>query len=143
MNLVLTFTMALGIVASKAFGIDQVLDINEIVRAQMENLVQEYNVRKMTEGHVYESLRGENSLKLIRNELLRGFRKTAISTGKQLSEQKIQNNQQAKTVKKSTKRKNEPKAPIRRRRLELLQKHYGQTFETPKSEWSRHLARYH
>ena len=143
MNLVLTFTIALGVVASKAFGINKLLDINEVVRAQMENLIQEYNARKMTEGHVYESLRDENSLQSIRNELLNSFRKTAISTGKKLSEQKLKNGKSAKTVAKSTNRKNVAKAPIRRRRMELLQKHYGQTFETPKSEWSRHLARYH
>ena len=74
MNLVFTFTIALAVVASK------LLDINEVVRAQMENLIQEYNARKMTEGHVYEGLRDENSLKSIRNELLNNFRKTVIST---------------------------------------------------------------
>ena len=143
MNLILTFTIALGVVASKAFGINKVHDINEVVRAQMENLIQKYNARKMTEGHVYESLRDANSLQSIRNELLNSFRKTVISTGKKLSEQKFKNGQSGKTVVKSTKRKNVAKAPIRRRRMEFLQKHYGQTFETPKSEWSRHLARYH
>ena len=140
MNLII-FTMGLGAVASKAFGIN--IDINEVVRAQMANLIQQYDARKMTEGHVYESLRDEKSLKSIRNELLHDFRKTAISTGAKLSEEKLKNAKSAKTVTKSTKRKVEPKAPIRRRRLELLQRHYGQSFETPKTEWSRHLALYH
>ena len=131
MNLI-TFTVALG-----------AIDINEVVRAQMKNLIQQYDARKMTEGHVYESLRDEKSLKSIRNELLHDFRKTAISTGAKLSEQKLKNDKSAKTATKSTKHKIEPRAPIRRRRLELLQRHYGQSFETPKTEWSRHLARYH
>ena len=139
MNLII-FTIALEVVASKAF---KVRDINEVVRAQMDNLIQEYDARKMTEGHVYESLRDENSLKSIRNELLNSFRKTAISTGRKFSQQKLKNDESAKTVTKSTRRKNETKAPIRRRRLELLQKHYGQSFETPKSEWTRHFARSH
>ena len=139
MNLII-FTMALGNVNSKAF---RILDINEVVRAQMDNPLQEYDARKMTEGHVYESLRDEKSLKSIRNELLHDFRKTAISTGAKLSEQKLKNDKSAKNVTKSSKRKIEPKAPIRRRRLELLQRHYGQSFETPKTEWFRHLARYH
>ena len=131
MNLI-TFTVALG-----------AIDINEVVRAQMKNLIQQYDTRKMTDGHLYETLRDENSLKSIRNELLNNFRKTVNSTGAKLSEQKLKNDKSAKTATKSTKRKIEPKAPIRRRRLELLQRHYGQSFETPKTEWSRHLARYH
>ena len=139
MNLII-FTIAIGVVASEAF---KVLDINEVVRAQMKNLIQQYDTRKMTDGHLYETLRDENSLKSIRNELLNNFRKTVNSTGAKLSEQKLKNDKSAKTATKSTKRKIEPKAPIRRRRLELLQRHYGQSFETPKTEWSRHLARYH
>ena len=143
MNLILTFTIALGVVASKAFGINKVHDINEVVRAQMKNLIQQYDAQKMTDGHLYETLRDENSLKSIRNELVNNFRKTVISTGAKLSEQKLKNDKSAKNVTKSSKRKIEPKAPIRRRRLELLQMHYGQSFETLKTEWSRHLARYH
>ena len=92
MNLI-TFTVALG-----------AIDINEVVRAQMKNLIQQYDTRKMTDGHLYETLRDENSLKSIRNELLNNFRKTVNSTGAKLSEQKMKNDKSAKTATKSTKR---------------------------------------
>ena len=114
------------------------LDVNKVLRSQMENLIKEYNMRKMTEGHVYESLRDENSLKLLKNELKNSFRKTVISTGQKLSERKSKNDNSPKTATEG----NGNTAPIRRRRLERLQKHYGTNFETPKNEWSRHFGHF-
>ena len=129
-----------GLVRTKRSIIDEAigLDVNKVLRSQMENLIKEYNARKMTKGHVYESLRDANSLKLLKNELKNSFRKTVISTGQKLSERKSKNDGSPKTATEG----NGNTAPIRRRRLERLQKHYGTNFETPKNEWSRHFGHF-
>ena len=72
------------------------LDVNKLLRSEMEKLITEYNAQKMAEGHVYE-------------------RKTFILNG-------------------------ENTTPIRKRRLERPQKHYGINFEAPKTEWYRHFG---
>ena len=61
------------------------LDVNKLLRSEMEKLITEYNARKMAEMHVYE-------------------RKTFILNGGNTT-------------------------PIRKRRLESLQKHYEINFE--------------
>ena len=85
------------------------LDVNKVLRSQMENLIKEYNARKMTEGHVYESLRDENSLKLLKNELKNSFRKTVISTGQKLFERKSKNDKHKSESKKKLKSKTSKK----------------------------------
>ena len=95
--------------------IDGAIGVNKVIRPDMEKLIKEYNAQKMAEGHVYESIKDEKSLKLLKNEIKNSFRKTVILTGQNTT-------------------------PNRKRRLERLQKHYGINFEAPKSEWYRHFG---
>ena len=110
------------------------LDIIGVVRSQMENLIQKYNTQKIVQGHFYETLKGATSLKLIKDDLMLGFQKTIISTGRQLlgiaqKEPKTTINRPKPNQKTGT------KSPIRKNRLKRLQKHYGKSFETSGTPW--------
>ena len=108
------------------------LDINRVVRSQMENLIGEYNSQKMTKGHFYETLKDTASLKLIKDDLMLGFEKTKISTGRQL----LEFAQKEPTIKMPNQnKKNGTKSPIRKNRLKRIQKHYGKSFERSETPW--------
>jgi len=98
----------------------------------MENLIQEYNTQKMAPGHFYETLKDTASLKLIKDDLMLGFQKTKISTGRQL----FGFAQKEPTIKMSNQNeKNGTKSQIRKNRLKRIQKHYGKSFERSKTPW--------
>jgi len=108
------------------------LDINRVVRSQMENLIQGYNTQKMAPGHFYETLKDTASLKLIKDDLMIGFQKTKISTGRQL----LGFAQKEPTIKMPNQNeKNGIKSQIRKNRLKRLQKHYGKSFERSETPW--------
>ena len=114
-------------------------DINQVVRYQMENLRLKYNAQKMTQGHFYESLKDQGTLKSLKNDLKKDFRKIVSATGRQLSN----NGHPTKSTRavrgpidtRTTSRREQNQNPIRKTRLERLRKHYGKNFETPKAQW--------
>ena len=108
------------------------LDINGVVRSQMKNLIEEYNTQKMAQGHFYETLKDTASLKLLKDDLMLGFQKTKISTGRQL----LEFAQKEPTIKMPNQNeKNGTKSQIRKNRLKRLQKHYGKNFERSETPW--------
>ena len=116
-------------------------NLNQVIRSQMENVVAQYNDRKMTKGYFYDSLKRKATLKELKNDLKTEFQKTVAVTGRNLSNDFIgmksdQSNKSAADSSKAGSGHNEKtRTPIRKNRLERVSKHYGKKFGTFEKQW--------